>query len=164
MHTTSFLPPSSHSFSNTTTHHHHRNTVVLWPMLDFIETSGVLMWFGIINRLLERPLRTTSLLLVEHNHVNSRHQGWVARLASTSSPVPSNCCTDTSAHSGFSPEPISPPPAATSGVGNILITRRWTPQDEPDNSRTLVFTQTFPVDHPEPTEAVLLFKMWHKHI
>uniref|UniRef100_A0A8D3DCD5 Regulator of G protein signaling 20 n=1 Tax=Scophthalmus maximus TaxID=52904 RepID=A0A8D3DCD5_SCOMX len=58
--------------------------------------------------------------------------------------IPSNCCTattaifpDGAAHSGPLPEPISQQPAATSGIGNILITH---PKPTLDDARAWSMT------------------------
>lgn len=172
---TSFSPPSSHPFNNTTAHailpeKQKHSGPVTHTGSHWMEASGVLICFGIINRLLALPLRTADLLCAEHGHVNSLRRGWVIRFVSTSISIPSNCCTvttatfpDGTAHSGLSPEPISLQPAATSGVGNILITYWRSPEDGVDSRHTLLFAPTFPtfpVDHPEST--VLLFQTWNK--
>ena len=143
--TTSFLPPSSHSFSNTTAHaiipeKQRRRGPVTHTGSHWLEASGALICFGLIRRLLVLPLRTANLLCAEHGCVNSLRRGRVMRFVSTVISIPSNCCTaptatfpDGTPHSGLSPEPISLQPAATSGVGDILITLRRSPQEDVDS-------------------------------
>lgn len=122
--TTSFPPSSSHPFNNTTAHaiipekqQHSGAANPHWISLDGGLRGFNLFW----NR---QPFtcaslsRTANLLCAAHGHVNSLHWGGVIRFASTSISILSNCCTATTspdgmAHSGLSPEPISPQPAAT---------------------------------------------------
>lgn len=109
------FPPSSHPLQNTTA-----RTVISEKQ----KSSTV------YSRLLEgKPtccVQSTAMLI---------HSTGGRVIAFVSTSVQSNCCTaktatfpDGMAHSGLTPEPISLQPAATSVVGNILITHRmlWT--------------------------------------